>query len=57
MNINQSPQDDDEKAQVTVEAPGFKFSFDPDDGWKSIGMTLVLVLGVVAGVKLILDYL
>jgi hypothetical protein len=53
----QQNDDDDLRARVDIEAPGFKFGFDPEDGWRAIGMALVLVLGTVAGVKLIWDYL
>lgn len=50
-------QNQDERARVDIEAPGFKFGFDPEDGWRSIAMAVVLVLSIVAGIKLIMDYL
>ena len=49
--------DDDIRERVSVEAPGFKFSFDRGDGWKAIFMAIVLVLSIVAGVKVIVSYL
>lgn len=53
----QEPKDEELRERVEVSAPGFKFKFDPEDGWQGIVMTVVLVLSIVAGVKLILDYL
>jgi hypothetical protein len=49
--------DDEFRERVDIEAPGFKFGFDPEDGWKAIAMAIVLVLSIVAGVKLIVSYL
>lgn len=54
----QEPNDSDTRErQVEVSAPGFKFKFDPKDGWRGIVMTVVLVLAIVAGIKLIVNYL
>ena len=50
-------QDGDERARMEVSTPGFKFSLDSEDGWKGVAMIIVVVLTIVAGVKLILDYL
>ena len=36
-----------------VEMPGVKFVVEKDDTWQSIGMTVVLVLAIYAGIKLI----
>jgi len=49
--------DDDLRARMEVATPGFKFSLDSEDGWKGVAMIVVTVLAIVAGVKLIMDYL
>lgn len=36
-----------------VEVPGLKVEVTKDDSWETVGMILVLVLGVYAGVKFI----
>ena len=36
-----------------VEMPGVKFVVEKDDTWQTIGMTVVLVLAIYAGIKLI----
>jgi len=56
-DLMQQSQDDEERARVAIEAPGFKFGFDPEDGWRAVAMAVVLVLSIVAGIKLIMDYL
>ena len=50
-------QDDDIRGRIEVSTPGFKFSLDPEDGWRGVAMIIVVVLSVVAGVKIIWDYL
>ena len=56
-NLSQQQRDEEIKERVEVEVPGFKFGFDSNDGWKGIAMAVVLVLSIVAGVKLIMEYL
>lgn len=34
-----------------VEVPGLKVEVTKDDNWESVGMILVLVLGIYAGIK------
>lgn len=34
-----------------VEVPGLKVEVTRDDNWESVGMILVLVLGIYAGIK------
>lgn len=50
-------QEDDVRARMEVSTPGFKFSMDREDGWQGVAMIVVTVLAVVAGVKLIMDFL
>jgi len=38
---------------ATVEVPGLKVEVTKDDSWETVGMILVLVLGIYAGIKLI----
>lgn len=38
---------------ATVEIPGFKFKVEKDDRWENIGMIVVMVLAIYAGIKLI----
>ena len=38
---------------ATVKVPGVEVTVDKDDNWETVGMILVLVLGVYAGIKLI----
>ena len=51
------PEDEELKYRIEVEAPGFKFKLDDSDSWMTVAKAVVLVLAIVAGVKLILDYL
>ena len=39
--------------KASVEVPGIKVVVDKNDNWETIGMILVLVLGVYAGIKII----
>lgn len=39
--------------KASVEVPGVKVVIDENDSWETIGMVLVLVLGLYAGIKLI----
>ena len=39
--------------KASVEVPGIKVVVNKDDNWETIGMILVLVLGVYAGIKVI----
>lgn len=36
-----------------VEVPGLKVEVTKDDNWETVGMILVLVLGIYAGIKLL----
>jgi hypothetical protein len=38
---------------ATVEVPGLKVEVTKDDSWETVGMILVLVLGIYAGIKLL----
>lgn len=39
--------------KASVEVPGLKVQVTKDDSWETVGMILVLVLGVYAGIKII----
>lgn len=39
--------------KATVEVPGLKVQVTKDDSWETVGMILVLVLGIYAGIKLV----
>jgi hypothetical protein len=39
--------------QARVEVPGLKVEVTKDESWETVGMILVLVLGVYAGIKFI----
>lgn len=38
---------------ATVKVPGVEVVIDKNDNWETVGMILVLVLGVYAGIKFI----
>lgn len=46
-------QDDLPAKQAKIEVPGVKVEVTKDDNWETVGMILVLVLGVYTGIKLI----
>ena len=39
--------------KASVEIPGVKVVVDKNDNWETVGMILVLILGVYAGIKII----
>jgi hypothetical protein len=39
--------------RATVEIPGLKVEVKKDDSWETVGMILVLVLGIYIGIKVI----
>lgn len=39
--------------KASVEVPGLKVQVTKDDSWETVGMILVLVLGIYLGVKAI----
>ena len=45
--------DDLPEKKASVEVPGVKVVVDKNDNWETVGMILVLVLGVYAGIRFI----